>query len=242
MVEKKKIKKKFIIIAVASFVVLTGGTIGAIAGFTDWFSKDEKREEDVSEIMENGFSPEKMHKMMQRRMAEMEKMDPFKNDPFFRDDPIWELHANVNRAFENFRRSFHENARPMFKKQFAIASPKMDILDKGDHFEITAELPGMEKEQIDVTLSDGYLTIKGEKKSASEEKKEGQYMQERSYGYFQRTIPIPQGADTNRAETTFDNGVLKVTLPKLEKSQEKEVKHLEIKDKKEESKETSNNI
>ena len=79
---------------------------------------------------------------------------------------------------------------------------------------MTAELPGVDEKDIEVTLNDDLLTIKAEKKAEKESKDKTFHLVERSYGAIQRTIPVPFAADPNKVEARFDKGVLKVTLPK----------------------------
>jgi HSP20 family protein len=79
---------------------------------------------------------------------------------------------------------------------------------------ITAELPGMDEKDIEVSVSDGTLVIKGEKRQEHEEKGENRYFFERSYGTFQRTFTLPKGTDESKLEATFHNGLLTVKVPK----------------------------
>ena len=80
------------------------------------------------------------------------------------------------------------------------------------------ELPGLDDDDVEVNLSDGVLTIRGEKKHETEENGRGYYMAERSWGAFHRMIPLPPGVDTDRTEARFKRGVLTVTLPKTEEA------------------------
>ena len=84
----------------------------------------------------------------------------------------------------------------------------------GEGAQITAELPGMEENDIEVNVYDDVLTIKGEKKEAKEEKKKDHYVSERHYGSFHRSFHIPDSIDANKIEAIFKNGLLTVTLPK----------------------------
>jgi HSP20 family protein len=97
--------------------------------------------------------------------------------------------------------------------------PAMDISESDDELVFNAELPGMELKDIDVTLENGLLTIRGEK---TEEKKEGEekkfHLYERTFGSFQRSFALPTTADVAKVSATFDKGVLKVHIPKSEKA------------------------
>ena len=97
----------------------------------------------------------------------------------------------------------------------------------GEGAKITAELPGMEENDIEVNVYDDVLTIKGEKKEATEEKKD-HYVSERHYGSFHRSFHIPDSIDANKIEASFRNGLLTVTLPKTAEGQ-KRAKNVEVK-------------
>lgn len=134
--------------------------------------------------------------------------------------PIELLHEEIDNLFERFFRSF--SLEPFtFGREF---SPKIDVAESDTAVEITAELPGMDEKDIDISITEGLLTIKGEKKMEKEDKEKDYYRIERSYGSFARTIPIPEYVDLDRAEATFKKGVLKITLPKLSEMVEKKKK------------------
>jgi len=93
-------------------------------------------------------------------------------------------------------------------------TPHVDISDKGKELKVSVELPGMDKDDVEVNLDDNALTIRGEKKSEETEEKEGYYMSERSYGAFQRIIPLPVEVDPEKVKAKFKKGVLNIVLPK----------------------------
>ncbi|MGD9669483.1 MAG: Hsp20/alpha crystallin family protein [Hyphomicrobiaceae bacterium] len=95
-----------------------------------------------------------------------------------------------------------------------VASPSIDVRENGSEIVIEAELPGMEEKDVQLTFRDGVITIKGEKKSEREEKKDDYHLTERSYGSFQRSFRLPDTVEVEKATANFDKGVLKVTLPK----------------------------
>jgi HSP20 family protein len=95
-------------------------------------------------------------------------------------------------------------------------APNLEVSDEGKVLEITAELPGMTKEDVTLQLDNGVLTISGEKKQSEEAKHEGVYRTERYYGSFQRSIPLPEDLDQEKADAEFKNGVLTIRIPKLE--------------------------
>ncbi|MGD2053414.1 MAG: Hsp20/alpha crystallin family protein [Gammaproteobacteria bacterium] len=99
-----------------------------------------------------------------------------------------------------------------------LKTPKVDIIDRDDDILVRADVPGVNKENLDVTLTDNTITIKG---STSEEKKEekGDYFRsETMKGEFSRTMSLPSDVDGNKAATAFKDGVLEVTVPKVEKA------------------------
>ena len=93
-------------------------------------------------------------------------------------------------------------------------TPRVDVSESDDSYDIAVELPGMTEKDIELTLSDDSLTLKGEKKSEREEKKKNYHVRERSYGSFQRTFRVPNGVDQNKVEAAYSKGVLNVSLPK----------------------------
>jgi HSP20 family protein len=102
----------------------------------------------------------------------------------------------------------------------------VDLVEKADRYEITAELPGMDEKNIEVKLSNEMLVIKGEKREEKEEKEANYYMSERRYGSFQRAFRLPQGVNADKIEASFKNGVLTVALPKTEEAKKETKIHV----------------
>jgi HSP20 family protein len=102
--------------------------------------------------------------------------------------------------------------QPWFETPEPIADfmPAVEMLEEGDNLIVRADLPGMNKEDIDVEVRDNRLIIKGERKNETEEKREGFYKSERTFGTFYRSLPIPETAKFEEAKATFKNGVLEV--------------------------------
>ncbi|RZF23353.1 Hsp20/alpha crystallin family protein, partial [Paraburkholderia sp. UYCP14C] len=96
--------------------------------------------------------------------------------------------------------------------------PRIDVVDEGKVLRVTAELPGMERDDLNVTVEDGALVLRGEKKQDVRSEEDGCYRLERAYGRFVRTIPMPDNADPEHTLAKFDNGVLTLTVPKSEPS------------------------
>lgn len=95
-----------------------------------------------------------------------------------------------------------------------MATPVVDIVENEKSFKVEAELPGMKQDDVEVTINDNYLTIKGEKKASKEDKDENYLRRERYYGSYQRTIALPETANADKAKATFKKGVLWVEIPK----------------------------
>jgi HSP20 family protein len=112
----------------------------------------------------------------------------------------------------------------MAEEKWSGFSPKMDLEETEKDYRITAELPGMEEKDVEVLLAGNSITIKGEKKEEKEEKDKSYYHMERSYGSFQRTVPLPEGIDLNKVDADFKNGVLTVKLPKTVEAKTKSKK------------------
>ncbi len=101
--------------------------------------------------------------------------------------------------------------------------PAMDIADNGDEFVLKADLPGLSEGDVNVELDDNVLRISGERKSEHEERKDGFYRVERSFGRFSRTVTFPEGVSGDGIQATFDNGVLEVHVQKPEQRKPQKV-------------------
>lgn len=138
--------------------------------------------------------------------------------------PLTSLRDEMDRLFDSFASSFgtFPLGRRMFDleplhrihKSLGVAAPAVDVAEHDGAYEITAELPGMDEKDVELTLDDDVLTIKGEKKQETEEKKKDYYLSERHYGAFQRSFRMPEGADLEKVSASFRNGVLSITVPK----------------------------
>ena len=102
-------------------------------------------------------------------------------------------------------------------------APPIEMYEKEDKFIVKAELPGMKKEEIDISVVGDTLTIKGERKTETEVKEEDYYCCERSYGSFFRSLTVPAAVDTNKIEAAYENGVLEISLPKAPEVKSKKV-------------------
>ncbi len=121
---------------------------------------------------------------------------------------------------------FYEPFRHFGERIADWFAPRAEAKTSNAHYEITMELPGVAQEDIDVSLHDGVLTVKGEKRSERKEEGEGYFFSEREYGRFQRTFRLPADARGDDVAADFSKGVLKITVPKLteEKEQVKKIR------------------
>ncbi|MDR3615834.1 MAG: Hsp20/alpha crystallin family protein [Candidatus Obscuribacterales bacterium] len=133
----------------------------------------------------------------------------------------------MNKLFDDFGQGFglfHNEG----KDGFAGCEAKIDVKDADHKIIVTAEVPGVELQDLEITATPNYLSISGEKKAEKEEKEKGYYRMEREYGYFRRVIPMPCEIDKDKVDATFKNGVLTISLPKtlsaLEQQQKVTVK------------------
>lgn len=102
-------------------------------------------------------------------------------------------------------------------------APRVDIVEVNNHFELAADLPGLKKEDIKVEIHDNVLTLRGEKKIEEETKDKNYRLNERYYGEFVRTFTLPENVEKDRIEAAFEDGVLKLTIPKAEKAKPKQI-------------------
>lgn len=164
--------------------------------------------------------------------AEAEEKQIQTPDIFREWRPLDSLFSDLERTIDPFRRHFWRSPigrrvselGPFWGSATGAMTPVVDIVEKDKHYEIKAELAGIDPSNVEVKISNGVLTIKGEKKEEKEEKKEDYYLSERSFGSFQRSFSVPAGCDENKIEANFSNGVLAITLPKSTEAIEQEKK------------------
>lgn len=154
-----------------------------------------KEKTEKMELMPKTFETAYPFQMMRRFTRDMERM--FEDFPGF-----W---------FPNFFKTDFAPFRMEFDKVQWV--PQIEVLQNNGQFMVRADLPGLTKDDVKVEVTDDFLAISGERKEEKEEKQEGFYCSERSYGSFYRQIPLPEGAKTENAVATFLNGVLEITIP-----------------------------
>ena len=135
-------------------------------------------------------------------------------------DPFRDFQRQMNRLFDDFFGGF-----PLAERETGVGSapaaftPRVDVSETDTEVKVSAELPGMDEKDITVELQDDVLTLRGEKKSAQEEKGKNWYRREQSWGSFQRAIELPAGVDAGKAKAQFKKGVLTFTAPKRPEEQ-----------------------
>jgi len=145
------------------------------------------------------------------------------------DMQYFALQERINRMFEDFLQGFGMEPFDLSQAQ-GDATPRVDITETDTHMRVTAELPGVAEKDVEVFLEDGALTIRGEKKAEKETKEGGVHRLERSFGSFQRRIPLPIEVQDDGVAATFKNGVLTVELRKSEPDARK-AKRIEVRSK-----------
>jgi HSP20 family protein len=130
-------------------------------------------------------------------------------------DPL----AALRQVTSEMDRFFDETgwpAWPMLRlrpTEFVNWTPRIEVFEKDNRLFTKVELPGLKKEDVKVEVADGYLTISGERKRETEEKKKDFYRSEREYGGFYRAVPLPEGVKLDDVIATFADGVLEVSMP-----------------------------
>ncbi len=132
-------------------------------------------------------------------------------------------------GFEDFPTSirvFEDVMNRMFNEPAGIRpwTPPVDIVENENELVLTADVPGVKMDAIDIKLEDGTLTISGNREFVSEKKEGGYHRMERAYGKFQRAFSLPESVDAEKVAAAYDNGVLRVTLPKKEIAKPRSIK------------------
>lgn len=147
----------------------------------------------------------------------------------FRDevDRLFERFAGGFGSFPSLRRMLDiEPWRPMATYRYSV--PAIDMSEDDKAYKISAELPGLEAKDVDVSISGNTLVLKGEKRQEKEEKQKNYYFSERAYGSFQRAFELPASIDRDKVSADFAKGILMITLPKTPEAQ-KQQKKIEVK-------------
>jgi HSP20 family protein len=135
-------------------------------------------------------------------------------------EPMRELNAlqgEMNRLFNTF---FDEGGGNGRQRRWA---PAVDLLEREDSLVLKADLPGLSEDDVQIEVRNDVLTFSGERKAEHEEKQNGYFRVERSFGHFSRSLQLPEGVDSDRIQANFDNGVLVVTIPKPQAPQPRRI-------------------
>jgi HSP20 family protein len=144
--------------------------------------------------------------------------------------PFESLRQEIDHLFDDVTRGFGGfpsyrrlmNIEPFWPRESTSSmAPAVDVAEKEKEYQVTAELPGIDESNVEVTLVDDVLTIKGEKQEEKEERDKNYHLSERRYGSFQRSFQLPPGVDQSKIEASFRNGVLTIVLPKAPEAQAK---------------------
>ena len=150
-------------------------------------------------------------------------MTPFRpGGGMFPGDPFLSLHREMNRLFDDVFRGTSLPTASGSQGQGDVGTfvnASMNVSETDKEIRITAELPGVTEQDIDVSLDDDVLTIRGEKKFERKDDKENFHFVERSYGTFQRSLRLPYAVESEQVRASFENGVLTVTVPKTERQE-----------------------
>jgi len=148
-----------------------------------------------------------------------------KREPATRPKDIFSaMRDEMNRVLERFEGGKPFWSTPVSRWVSGTMVPELDVRETDTAIIVEAELPGVDEKDITVSVANGYLTIKGEKRSESEQSEESYYVAERSFGSFQRSLRLPDTVDEDKIEASFERGVLKINAPKRADAQRSERK------------------
>lgn len=134
------------------------------------------------------------------------------------DNPFCEMQTRMNSLFNHFLPTA-TNASSILYNSYTY--PRLDLINQDEKMLIHLDLPGMSKDDIEVNLFENHIEISGERKASTQEKGEGYYIAERSFGTFKRIVSLPAKANIDKAEISYDNGVLEIIIPKVEPKEPK---------------------
>jgi|UniRef100_A0A7V3RHR6 HSP20 family protein len=136
---------------------------------------------------------------------------------------IWEPFQDLVRFDDEFERLYDSMVRRFFSPEWKTWLPPIDIAENNGSIEVRAEIPGVNKEDLKVTIEGDMLSITGERKKESETKDKKYHRIERYYGKFSRTINLPYPVEADKVKATYKDGILTITLPKPESAKTKEI-------------------
>ena len=133
---------------------------------------------------------------------------------------FWEPFARLRSEFDRLLDTFggRPSGLPAFRSMLGAVVPALEMTKNGNGYALTAELPGMEPDDVHITLTDNVLRISGEKKESRDEKEHDYFVSERRYGTFERVLQVPDDVDPESIKANFKNGVLKIELKRDKKA------------------------
>ena len=129
---------------------------------------------------------------------------------------------NIQEEMDRFVNDFFQGTSGREMRE-GMWSPAVDISENEDGIVVSAEVPGMKKEEISISIQNNVLILKGEKQKEEEKKEHNYHRIERAYGSFQRSFSLPATVDANKVKAAYKDGVLKIELPKKEEAKPKEI-------------------
>lgn len=135
--------------------------------------------------------------------------------PIFKNDPFNDFRREVDRLFEDW-------ASPAWTTDRMAWAPLADVEEENDHYMITLEVPGMKRDELRIELMENQLIVSGERRY--EKAKEGSRYSERRYGRFHRSFTLPSSVDSDKVEAQYEDGVLKIYVPKTESAKRRVIK------------------
>ncbi len=154
----------------------------------------------------------------------MKLMKIKKPENYYLEDYLQDMREEMENLYKNVFDGFSER---ITEKGELISKPPVELLEKNGNYELKAQLPGMNKEDIEVEVQDDSIRIKAEKKEEKKEENENLYRSEFRYGKFERRIPLPSEIKSDEAHAEYKDGILKISAPKA-KHEEQHLKKLKI--------------
>jgi HSP20 family protein len=165
-------------------------------------------------LIENRTSEREKERERSRAGELTRRTEEYSHGPF---SMMRRLSEEMDRAFGNAFGGW------MGRGEHGVWSPAVEVRERDGNIEVTAELPGMKKDDVKVECTDDGIVIEGERRHEHEENEKGYHRSERSYGHFYRLIPLPTGADPERAKAEFKDGLLQVRVPIQENKRRKSI-------------------
>jgi len=136
----------------------------------------------------------------------------------------WEPLRALRRRDDLFDDLFRDFFRRPLSEEGGVLEPAVDVAESDGDVIVKMEMPGVEKDQLHLTVADDHVTVRGEARKESEEKRKNYYRQEIRYGAFQRSVPLPVEVDAAKAHAELKNGLLTIALPKSKQPKAQEIK------------------